>query len=127
MIFNAVSWKVFDIIMTTLSLGMFQRQVILTTNFYSIDRWLVPLPLENAKKTTKIAHKLPHQFTMAYLRNNYVFLSFLTIYIIINVGLFVSRAIEYKHHGVFIILARACGTFCIEKCSKKLFTYYATL
>ncbi|XP_037046426.1 NADPH oxidase 5 isoform X2 [Bradysia coprophila] len=76
----------------------------------SIDRWLVPLPLETTKKTTtSLTHRLPHQFTTAYLKNNYVFLSFLTIYILINVGLFISRAIQYRHSNVYVIFARACG------------------
>ncbi|KAJ6642797.1 NADPH oxidase 5, partial [Pseudolycoriella hygida] len=74
----------------------------------SIDRWLVPLPLE-AKTTTKINQKLPHQFTAAYLKNNYVFLSFLMIFVLINIGLFISRAIQYRKYNGYVILARACG------------------
>lgn len=72
----------------------------------SIDRWLVPLPQEPKKKTKK---PLPHHFTTAYFKNNYVFVVFLTIFLVINVALFISRAIQYRHHNGFVILARACG------------------
>uniref|UniRef100_A0A182IU16 Uncharacterized protein n=1 Tax=Anopheles atroparvus TaxID=41427 RepID=A0A182IU16_ANOAO len=74
----------------------------------SIDRWLVPLPQEDAKKKRK-KKPLPHQLTAPYIKNNYVYLSFLTIFTIINVGLFVSRAIQYRESNGFVILARACG------------------
>lgn len=72
----------------------------------SIDRWLVPLPKESDKKQKK---PLPHQLTVPYLKNNYVFLTFLTIFIGINVGLFISRAIEYRNSNICVIIARACG------------------
>lgn len=75
---------------------------------FSIDRWLVPLPIEQTKKKT-MKSRLPHQLTAPYMRNNYVFLSFLTIFVAINVGLFVSRAIEYRESNIFVIIARACG------------------
>lgn len=75
----------------------------------SIDRWLVPLPQED---TTRKKHKkkpLPHQLTAPYIKNNYVYLSFLSVFILINVGLFISRAIQYRKSNGFVILARACG------------------
>ncbi|XP_053673530.1 uncharacterized protein LOC128723791 [Anopheles nili] len=74
----------------------------------SIDRWLVPLPQEDSKKKRK-KQPLPHQLTAPYIKNNYVYLSFLTIFTVINIGLFVSRAIQYRHYNSFVILARACG------------------
>lgn len=75
----------------------------------SIDRWLVPLPTVPPKKPSTLFDRMPHQFTAPYVRNNYVFLSFLVVYIAINVGLFVSRAIQYRDHNGFVIVARACG------------------
>ncbi|GAB0100610.1 uncharacterized protein DMENIID0001_166720 [Sergentomyia squamirostris] len=72
----------------------------------SIDRWLVPLPQEPARNVKK---PLPHQLTTPYLKNNYVYLVFLCLFIAINVGLFISRAIQYRASNGFVILARACG------------------
>uniref|UniRef100_A0A182TB47 Uncharacterized protein n=1 Tax=Anopheles maculatus TaxID=74869 RepID=A0A182TB47_9DIPT len=74
----------------------------------SIDRWLVPLPQDDTKKKRK-KKPLPHQLTAPYIKNNYVYLSFLTIFTLINVGLFVSRAIQYRNSNGFVIMARACG------------------
>uniref|UniRef100_A0A4Y0BJG2 NADPH oxidase n=1 Tax=Anopheles funestus TaxID=62324 RepID=A0A4Y0BJG2_ANOFN len=74
----------------------------------SIDRWLVPLPQDDTKKKRK-KKPLPHQLTAPYIKNNYVYLSFLTIFTLINVGLFISRAIQYRNSNGFVIIARACG------------------
>ncbi|XP_052870850.1 NADPH oxidase 5-like, partial [Anopheles cruzii] len=74
----------------------------------SIDRWLVPLPQDDGKKKRK-KKPLPHQLTAPYIKNNYVYLSFLTVFTVINVGLFISRAIQYRHSNGFVIMARACG------------------
>lgn len=76
----------------------------------SIDRWLVPLPAATKPpKRTALLDRLPHHFTAAYVKNNYVFLVFLAVYIVINASLFVSRAIQYRDHNGFVIVARACG------------------
>lgn len=69
----------------------------------------MPLPQETIKKP-QIIDKLPHQLTAPYLKNNYVFLSFLIGYIAVNLGLFISRAIQYRAENGYVILARACGT-----------------
>ncbi|XP_031618648.1 uncharacterized protein LOC116337851 isoform X2 [Contarinia nasturtii] len=74
----------------------------------SIDRWLVPLPIEPAKKIS-MQTRMPHQLTAPYLKNNYVFLSFLTIFFVINAALFISRAIQYRESNIYVIFARACG------------------
>ncbi|XP_062548461.1 NADPH oxidase 5 [Armigeres subalbatus] len=75
----------------------------------SIDRWLVPLPQEDSARKKHKKKPLPHQLTAPYIKNNYVFLSFLSVFILVNVGLFVSRAIQYRKSNGFVILARACG------------------
>lgn len=54
--------------------------------------------------------RLPHQFTAMYMKNNYVFLTFLSLFVAVNVGLFVSRAIQYRSDNVYVIFARACGS-----------------
>lgn len=77
---------------------------------YSIDRWLVPLPMEPAKRTS-MHGRMPHQLTTPYLKNNYVFLTFLTAFVAVNVGLFVSRAIQYRESNIYVIFARACGMY----------------
>ncbi|XP_065083543.1 NADPH oxidase 5 [Ochlerotatus camptorhynchus] len=75
----------------------------------SIDRWLVPLPQEDSTRKKHKKKPLPHQLTAPYIKNNYVYLSFLSVFILINVGLFISRAIQYRKSNGFVILARACG------------------
>lgn len=77
----------------------------------SIDRWLVPPNLRNDKVTVlkKVSKLRPYQISLPYLKNNYVYLIFLLIYIAINLGLFISRAIEFRDKGGLTIVARACG------------------
>lgn len=78
-----------------------------------IDRWLVPTGQDApaAKTKSKLCNSIPipHQLTPAYMRNNHVFVTYLFIYIAINVCLFVSRAIQYRASNGFVIVARACG------------------
>jgi NADPH oxidase 5 len=66
----------------------------------------VPSPQENGKKAKK---PMPHMLTAGYLRNNYVFLAFMCIFVLVNAGLFISRAVQYRRSNVYTILARACG------------------
>ncbi|XP_055921877.1 NADPH oxidase 5 isoform X2 [Eupeodes corollae] len=75
----------------------------------TIDRWLVPVQEKAKPKASKRCLSIPHQFTGAYVRNNQVFVSYLVMYIAINVGLFVSRSIQYRNSNFNTILARACG------------------
>lgn len=78
---------------------------------HSIDRWLVP-PKPKCPPTSllgKLSALRPYQLSRPYLKNNYVHLVFGLVLLIVNLGLFVSRAIEYRHHNGFVILARACG------------------
>ncbi|KAM7343030.1 NADPH oxidase isoform 2-T3 [Cochliomyia hominivorax] len=79
----------------------------------TIDRWLVPMAQETpANKTNGSCWNripIPHQLTPAYMKNNHVFVTYLFIYIAINVCLFVSRAIQYRASNIYVIFARACG------------------
>jgi len=80
--------------------------------YYSIDRWLVP-PKPKPPPPRSLLGKLfalcPYQLSRPYLKNNYVYLIFLTFFMLINIGLFVSRSIEYRSYNGFVIVARACG------------------
>ncbi|KAG0728254.1 NADPH oxidase 5 [Chionoecetes opilio] len=79
----------------------------------SIDRWLVPPNLrKEAVPCCKQINKLvPYQLTLPYLKNNYVYLFFLLAYVATNIGLFISRGLEYYDldANVYTIVARACG------------------
>ncbi|XP_054736668.1 uncharacterized protein LOC129243576 isoform X1 [Anastrepha obliqua] len=78
----------------------------------TIDRWLVPMTQETPKPKSKCPHwrgGLPHQLTLAYMKNNQAYVSYLFIYIAINMCLFISRAIQYRASNGFVIVARACG------------------
>ncbi|XP_015595407.1 NADPH oxidase 5 isoform X2 [Cephus cinctus] len=77
----------------------------------SIDRWLVPPKPEPAKQSClRVIRRLrPYQLTKPYMKNHYVYISFLSLFLLINVALFVSRAFQYRHSNGYVILARACG------------------
>ncbi|XP_061394612.1 uncharacterized protein LOC133330155 [Musca vetustissima] len=79
----------------------------------TIDRWLVPMAQDPQAGKTKSklwnSIPIPHQLTPAYMKNNHVFVTYLFVYIAINVCLFVSRAIQYRASNGFVIVARACG------------------
>lgn len=51
----------------------------------------------------------PYQLSRPYIRNNYVFLIYLAIFVSINFGLFVSRLIQYQDSHIFVRIARGCG------------------
>ncbi|XP_055379430.1 uncharacterized protein LOC129610760 isoform X2 [Condylostylus longicornis] len=77
----------------------------------TIDRWLVPLA-QDVKQQKKKKHKkfpLPHQFSTAYVKNNPALVIFVSLYILINVALFVARAVEYRCSNWYTIIARGCG------------------
>jgi hypothetical protein len=46
---------------------------------------------------------------VSYIKNNVPFVIFVLAYAIVNLGLFISRAIQYKDSNMFYILARSCG------------------
>jgi hypothetical protein len=78
---------------------------------YSIDRWLVPPKPKPPPRSLpgKLFALCPYQLSRPYVKNNYVYLIFLTFFMLINIGLFVSRSIEYCSESGFVIVARACG------------------
>jgi len=83
----------------------------------SIDRWLVPpKPQKIVKACQDLCSSVPRQFSFTYVRNNAQFLCFHLIFAIINLGLFASRLVEYRHflnidnsRNWSIMLARAAG------------------
>lgn len=79
--------------------------------YCSIDRWLVPPKPKPTPRSLlgKLSALCPYQLSRPYVKNNYVYLIFLTFFMLINIGLFVSRSIEYQSEHNFVIVARACG------------------
>ncbi|XP_067002096.2 NADPH oxidase 5 [Anabrus simplex] len=77
----------------------------------SIDRWLVPpKPKESPRSIFgKLAALRPYQLSRPYMKNNYVYLIFLAGFLLVNIGLFISRAIQYRNFNGYVITARACG------------------
>ncbi|XP_017893165.1 NADPH oxidase 5 [Ceratina calcarata] len=75
----------------------------------SIDRWLVPPKPKSEKKSRLFTSLLPYQLTKPYIKNNYVYIVSIIIFISINVALFVSRLYEYRATNGYTMLARACG------------------
>ncbi|XP_017753106.1 PREDICTED: NADPH oxidase 5, partial [Eufriesea mexicana] len=77
----------------------------------SIDRWLVP-PKPKSKRKSRLqflASLRPYQLTKPYMKNNYVYIIFILIFISINVALFATRLSEYRMSNGYVMLARACG------------------
>ncbi|XP_020722099.1 NADPH oxidase 5 isoform X2 [Bombus terrestris] len=86
----------------------------------SIDRWLVPPKPETKRKsrfeflTTSLR---PYQLTKPYMKNNYVYIVFISIFVSINVALFVTRLYEYRTSNGYVMVARACGQCLNFNCS----------
>ncbi|XP_018056077.1 PREDICTED: NADPH oxidase 5 [Atta colombica] len=101
----------------------------------SIDRWLVP-PQPKLKKKSILDTFLslrPYQLTKPYMKNNYVFIAFISMFMLINVILFVSRLYKYRNHSAYIMFARACGqclnfdcTFILVLMLRQCITYLRT-
>jgi hypothetical protein len=88
----------------------------------SVERWLLPQPLpQPIVKKSWFFRKL----NWTYIRNNSTSVIFLTLFVIVNIVLFITRAIDYKSHGVFLMFARANGnvisikTFILKELVKK--------
>ncbi|KAH8366324.1 hypothetical protein KR200_011746 [Drosophila serrata] len=78
----------------------------------TIDRWLVPIAEDRqagGAAKSGFWSSLPHQLSLAYMKNNQVFVTYLFFYIAVNLCLFISRAIQYRASNGFVIIARACG------------------
>ncbi|XP_037077900.1 LOW QUALITY PROTEIN: NADPH oxidase 5-like [Pollicipes pollicipes] len=76
----------------------------------SIDRWLVPpQPRRGLSFLRQLTSVRPYQFSLPYIRNNYTYLAFLFAFLAVNVGLFVSRCVQFRGLPGFYVLARACG------------------
>lgn len=51
----------------------------------------------------------PYQMTKPYIKNNYVYLTFLLAFVLVNLLLFLSRMYQYRHSNGYVMFARACG------------------
>lgn len=78
---------------------------------FSIDRWLVPPKPKDKKKSFVgfLTSLRPYQLTKPYMKNNYVYIAFISLFLIVNAALFVSRIFQYRRWNGYVILARACG------------------
>ncbi|XP_039306602.1 NADPH oxidase 5 isoform X1 [Solenopsis invicta] len=96
-----------------------KREGLLENLSTSIDRWLVPPQPKIKQKSVPetLSSFLPYQFTKPYIKNNYVYIAFISIFIFINVALFVTRLYEYRNESAYIMLARACGQCLNFDCS----------
>ncbi|XP_045455112.1 uncharacterized protein LOC123664638 [Melitaea cinxia] len=77
----------------------------------SIDRWLVP-PNPKPEPMTlcqRLKKMKPYQLSLPYFKNNYVYLTYLFLFFLVNFGLFVARIVEYWDSNIYVIFARACG------------------
>ncbi|KAF3428053.1 hypothetical protein E2986_09001 [Frieseomelitta varia] len=85
----------------------------------SIDRWLVPPKPEMKQKSHLefLTSLRPYQLTKPYVKNNYVYILFISIFISINMALFVTRLYEYRTSNGYVMLARACGQCLNFNCS----------
>ncbi|KAF9415705.1 hypothetical protein HW555_006739 [Spodoptera exigua] len=82
----------------------------------SIDRWLVP-PKQDPEPVSfkqRLSRLKPYQLSRPYFKNNYVFLTYLALFTLVNVGLFVARCVEYRKANGFVIFARACGIIVVN-------------
>ena len=88
---------------------------------FSIERWLVPeKPKEKPKLPILVAlkSKIPHQLSWHYVKNNYLFLGWLGIILLITVTLFAQRVVEF--HGAnpnattWLVIARGCGKILVS-------------
>ncbi|XP_043204589.1 NADPH oxidase 5-like isoform X2 [Amphibalanus amphitrite] len=76
----------------------------------SIDRWLVPpQPKKRTSFLKSLSDMVPYQFSLPYIRNNYVYLAFLFLFLAVNIGMFVARIVQFLDFPVAYIIARACG------------------
>ncbi|CAK9832938.1 NADPH oxidase 5 [Anthophora retusa] len=85
----------------------------------SIDRWLVP-PKPEIKHKSRLGFLTslrPYQLTKPYMKNNYVYIVFTSIFISTSLALFLSRLYEYRASNGYVMVARACGQCLNFNCS----------
>lgn len=69
-----------------------------------------PKPEQSDRSIQAVLRSLtPYQLTKPYMKNNYVYIVFLSLFVLTNVALFVSRLYEYRNAGGYVMMARACG------------------
>jgi NADPH oxidase 5 len=76
----------------------------------SIDRWLVPITPEPSSASKKRMN-LPHQLSAPYIKNNSTYLIFVTLFLLFNLFLFITRGLKFwiKTRSLLVVFARACG------------------
>lgn len=86
----------------------------------NVERWLLPA-IEISKKQSM---KMPNKLRWSHIRNNYVDVIFILMFLMINIGLLTQRAYYYYklNSNVFYIAARASGMLSVN-CSYKLPCY----
>ncbi|XP_014235991.1 NADPH oxidase 5 [Trichogramma pretiosum] len=72
------------------------------------DKLLVT-PGSDESKSFFDKFKLPRKLQSSYIKNNYIKITFLAMYVLTNLIIFVSRAYQYKDNNGYFILAKACG------------------
>ncbi|CAB0028562.1 unnamed protein product [Trichogramma brassicae] len=72
------------------------------------DKLLVT-PGSDESKSFFDKFKLPRKLQSSYIKNNYIKITFLAMYVLTNLIIFVSRAYQYKGNNGYFILAKACG------------------
>lgn len=66
-------------------------------SIYSASNWFRPTPTK--RKTKKFSNICPSWMSWKYLINNWAYVLFIVIYIMLNVVLFAEAAIKYKDNG----------------------------
>ena len=66
-------------------------------------------PGQKKSRSTSSSSSTTSKFSRAYLRNNFILVSFLVAYLVVNVILFTTRAVQYRDKNFIYIVARASG------------------
>ncbi|CAG0902076.1 unnamed protein product [Cyprideis torosa] len=77
-----------------------------------IDKWLVA-PKKPVKPTLlqRIAACRPHYCTLPYIRNNFTYVAFVWIFLLVNLALIIHRMVVLWDHplGFLLVIAKCCG------------------
>ncbi|CAL8089261.1 unnamed protein product [Orchesella dallaii] len=80
-----------------------------------LDQWLVPpeQPKQGTTFVQWIKDMKPHHLSIKYIKNNYVYLIWRLIFIIVNIVLFCSRCVKFHEINpnatTYLVLARGAG------------------